>query len=66
MENELKELLRDIWMMLWHAANIDFSNGVTAHGLDEGNVRGWKFYKDLEERTIKLLGEEYLGITKRR
>lgn len=62
-KDKLKELLRDTWMMLWNVS-IDFSNGVTHQGMDEGKVRGWKMYKDLEDRLFDLLGEEYLG-TKR-
>ena len=61
----LSELLRDTWMMLWHAANIDFSNGNVHNGMDEGDVRGWEYYHDLENKLFELLGEEYLGTVKR-
>jgi len=66
MEDELKALLRDTWMMLWHATDIDFSNGVVHQGVDEGDVRGWEFYHDLEQKLFDLLGEDYLGMKRPR
>ena len=51
---ELRQLLKDTWMMLDHAANIDFSNGNVHSGIDEGSVRGWEFYHDLRKKVEEL------------
>ena len=49
---ELKDLIRDTWMMISHA-KIDFSNGVEHAGMDEGRVKGGKHFRELEERLEK-------------
>lgn len=55
---KLESLLKDTWMMLWHATNIDFHNGVEYMGMDEGDIKGWGFYYDLENKFYELFPEE--------
>ena len=52
---KLRQLLKDTWMMMEHATRIDFSNGITHAGQDEGNVRGWEMYENLRKK-VKELG----------
>jgi len=54
LEHKLRRLLRDTWMMIEHATNIDFHNGVEHMGIDEGDVRGWEFYHKLRKEIEEL------------
>ena len=51
---ELRQLLKNTWMMMEHAARIDFSNGNVHAGQDEGNVRGWEMYENLRKKVREL------------
>ncbi len=52
---KLRRLLNETWFML-DECKVDFSNGVVAPcGTDEGNVRGWEFYHNLEKEVTPYL-----------
>ena len=44
-------------MFEWGDFNLDFSNGVTDNGIDEGGVKGNAMLKDFLEQTRKALGK---------
>lgn len=50
LEDTLKEVLE--WL---ENAPLDYSNGVTHNGMDEGNVRGWEGHNDLVEKIKGLV-----------
>ena len=49
-----EHLLKDTWLMIHDATNIDFSNGNVYAGVDEGHQAGWAFYAKLQKRAEKL------------
>lgn len=56
---KLRVLLNNIWQML-DECKLDFSNGCVApNGVDEGDVLGWRFYRELEEESKKVLNPAY-------
>jgi len=57
---ELEEVLKDTWMMIEHATEIDFSNGNVYAGVDEGDVLGWKYYHELRKK-VEELGRKVEG-----
>ena len=60
MDDELSEKLLEAckaakdWL---EHAPIDYSNGVTHQGMDEGNVLGWRYHGELIEQLSAVIGE---------
>jgi len=52
---DLTDALREVVEWLDNAP-LDYSNGVEAFGVDEGNVRGWKAHKEMVNKFKQLLG----------